>query len=97
MTSIFFSPAALSSTVNSVFSSAAAARCGCGACGGHGYGSGGGNAPLLFELLGEFGGFDNGQRGELIHNLVKIGGHGFGNPFKIIDISFRSVTEGQGA
>src|SRR5204862_4376834 len=41
--------------------------------GGHGDRRGGGNAPLVFEQLGELGSFQNGQGGQVVHQLFKIG------------------------
>ena len=72
MTSIFLSPAAARTTVNSVCSSTAAAAAPAAGSGSHRDGGGGGNAPLLLEQLGEFGGFENGQRREIVNELGKI-------------------------
>ena len=72
MTSIFLSPAAARTTVNSVCSSAAGGGSAAGGRSGHGDGSGGGDAPLLFEELRELGGLENGQRRQLVDELGKI-------------------------
>ena len=40
--------------------------------GGHGHRSGGGDAPLLFQHLGELGGFQDGQGGEVVHQFFKL-------------------------
>ena len=80
ITLIFLSPPPVSTTVNSVCSSAAsagAARRRAGG-GGHGHRRGGGDAPLLFQQLGELGGFQNGQRGEVFDEFFEVG-HGLGS------------------
>ena len=43
--------------------------------GGHGHRRGGGDAPLLFQQLGELGGFQHGERGEVFDDLFEVG-HG---------------------
>src|SRR5690606_20440917 len=35
--------------------------------------SGGGNAPLFFEQLGQFSGFEDGQGGQVFDDLVQVG------------------------
>ena len=66
MTSIFLSPAAARTTVNSVFSSAAGAAARRGAGRNRNRGSSG-NAPLLFKKLGKFGRLEHceARRGRL--------------------------------
>jgi hypothetical protein len=58
-------------TVNSVCSSASAGRRRPGGGGGHR--RGGGHAPLFFQQLGELGGFQDGQGGQVVHQLFEIG------------------------
>jgi len=40
--------------------------------GGDGHRSGGGHAPLRFQLLHEVGGFQNGERAQLIYQLCDV-------------------------
>ena len=72
MTLIFLSPPDLRMTVNSVCSSTAAAAAS-GGTGSHGHGGRGGHAPLLLEHLGEIGGFQNGQLGQVVYDFCQIG------------------------
>ena len=57
--------------MNSVCSSAGAAAAAAAGSGGGGR-SGGGNAPLLFQQLGQLGGFDNGQSGQVVNQFGQI-------------------------
>ena len=72
MTSIFLSPMAARTTVNSVFSSTGRRSGGGGRSGGDGDGGGGRNAPLGFEELGELGGFENGQARQFVDDFFEI-------------------------
>ena len=72
MTSIFLSPAAARTTVNSVFSSTGAAAAPPAAGSRDRDRSGGGNAPLLFEKLGEFGSFEHGEARQIVHDFLQI-------------------------
>src|SRR3546814_12139495 len=48
-------------------------RCSSGSSGAsNGNSSGGGNAPLLFQSLGQFSGFQNGQFGKLVNESVNV-------------------------
>jgi hypothetical protein len=67
MTSIFLSPTAASTTVNSVFSSAGAAAQRQGRR--HRDRGSGGHAPLLFEQLGELGGLEDGEARQVVDDL----------------------------
>ena len=72
MTSIFLSPVAARTTVNSVCSSTAAAAAAGAGSGGDRDGRSRRDAPLLLEQLGELGGLENGQRREVVDELGKI-------------------------
>jgi hypothetical protein len=48
---------------------------GSAASGGDGDRSGGGDAPLFFQQLGELSGFQDGQGGQVVHQLFELG-HG---------------------
>ena len=71
MTSIFLSPMAARTTVNSVFSSTAAAAA-TPRSGGDRHGGGGRNAPFGLEQLGEIGGFENGQARQFFDDFFEI-------------------------
>jgi hypothetical protein len=74
ITLIFLSPPAVRTTVNSVCSSAASAGAAAApAGGGDGHRRGGGDAPLFFQQLGELSGFQDGQGGQVVHQLFEIG------------------------
>ena len=74
MTSIFLSPMAARTTVNSVCSSTgAAAAAAAGRSSGDRDGGGGRDAPLGFEQLGELSGFENGQAREFVDDFFEIG------------------------
>jgi uncharacterized membrane protein len=71
ITLIFLPPSPVRMTSNSVFSSAA----GPAAAAGRGSGSdsrGGRDAPFVLERLGQLGGFENGQFGKLVDQLVDV-------------------------
>ena len=71
MTSIFFSPIAASTTVNSVFSSATGAAAAAGTSR-DGNRRGGGNAPFPFKQFGKLGRFQHGERGKVVHDFLQI-------------------------
>ena len=72
MTSIFLSPTAARTTVNSVFSSTGAAAAAGARSGGDRHGGGGRNAPLGFEQLGELGGLEDGQARQFVDDFFEI-------------------------